>query len=210
MNPSAPLSSSWSPCWSAARAATTRLLPALAGLLVACEHGPAPAAAEPATPATPAMAVMAVMARGEPAGSCAQAEPAAQVLAKLNAYRAAGARCGAAGRSGGAAALTWQPSLAAVAAAHSREMAARNHLSHRSADGRDLALRLDGAGYAWRDAAENVAVGQPRLAVVVAEWMSSPGHCANLMNPVLTEAGLACWRAADGSPYWTLVLARPR
>lgn len=142
-------------------------------------------------------------------GNCAPAETAAQALAKLNDYRAAGARCGSTGRQGAAAALLWQPALALLAAVHSRSMAEQGGLTHGSG-ARSLTQRLDAGGYAWQGAAENLAVGQTRLALVLADWVSSAAHCANLMNPSYSEAGLACQRAADGRAYWTLILARPR
>lgn len=142
-------------------------------------------------------------------GNCGLPETAAQALAKLNDYRAAGARCGGAGRQGPSAQVVWQATLAQLAAAHSRDMAGRASLAH-SSGGRSLTQRLDAGGYAWQSAAENVAAGQPRLALTLADWVSSASHCAHLMNPVHSEAGLACHRAADGTPYWTLILAKPR
>lgn len=176
------------------RLAVGTLACAAALTLAGCEHG--------AAPGRPGAA--------EPPGTCGLPDFQAQALAKLNDYRAAQARCGVQGRFGAAAPVTWQPVLAAVATAHSRDMARRNSLNHGSSDGRTLTQRLDAAGYAWSAAAENIAAGQPQLAQVLSDWVRSPAHCANQMAPTYTEAGLACQRAADGTPYWTLVLAKPR
>jgi uncharacterized protein YkwD len=47
----------------------------------------------------------------------------------------------------------------------------------------------------------------------VAGWLSSPGHCANLMNPRYTEMGAAYGlNSARKStyPYWTQVFGAPR
>jgi uncharacterized protein YkwD len=174
---------------------------ALTLALSACQlfNGPAPAAVTAAS-GTPSPTLP---------GNCGLAETPAQVLAKLNDYRSVGGRCGGTGRHGAAPPLSWQPGLAQLAAAHSRDMADQARLSH-AGGGRSLTQRLDAAGYAWQAAAENVAAGQPRLALVLADWVSSPPHCANLMSPTYSDAGLACQRSGDGTPYWTLILARPR
>lgn len=133
-----------------------------------------------------------------------------QALAKLNDYRAAGARCGTAGRITGSPALRWQPQLARAAAAHLDEQVALGRLSHASADGGALTQRLDAVGYPWQAAAENLAAGQPSLELLLLDWMRSPAHCANLMNPTYQDAALACRRADDGRLYWALVLGRAR
>ena len=39
--------------------------------------------------------------------------------------------------------------------------------------------------------------------------MNSPGHRANILNGNVTEIGVGLAHAADGAPYWTMVLARP-
>lgn len=168
--------------------------------------------APPAGPAAAPPAVAAGSARSEPTlpGNCGLAATAAQALAKLNDYRAAGARCGTAGSFAAASPLAWQPVLAQAAQAHSRDMAERAGLSHTGSGGRSPTQRLDALGYAWQGAAENIAAGQPGLALVLADWVASPAHCANLMNARYSEAGLACQRSSDGTPYWTLILARPR
>ncbi|WP_251973372.1 CAP domain-containing protein [Sphaerotilus microaerophilus] len=192
-----------------ARPGTLAALLAATLVLPACQMlGGEPAPALAAT-AAPALALSAPVPPPALPGNCGLAETAAQALAKLNDYRAAGARCGTAGGFAAAAPLAWQPALAQLAAVHSRDMAGRASLAH-SSGGRNLTQRLDALGYAWQGAAENVAAGQPRLALVLADWVSSPLHCANLMNASYSEAGLACQRASDGTPYWTLILAKPR
>jgi uncharacterized protein YkwD len=41
-------------------------------------------------------------------------------------------------------------------------------------------------------AAENLSRADASPAVVVAAWMSSPGHRSNLLDPALTQIGVAC------------------
>ena len=64
--------------------------------------------------------------------------------------------------------------------------------------------RLSKAGYKWSTWAENVAMGQQNEEEVMKSWLSSPGHCANIMNPNVTEVG-----AAHSGDYWTQLFAAP-
>lgn len=141
---------------------------------------------------------------------CGMPDLPRQALAKLNDYRAAGARCGTAGRFSDSPPLRWQPQLARAAAAHLDEQVPLGRLSHTSADGRALTQRLEATGYPWQAAAENLAAGQSRLDWLLLDWMRSPAHCANLMSPDYQDAALACRRAEDGRLYWALVLGRAR
>ncbi len=70
--------------------------------------------------------------------------------------------------------------------------------------------RLAAAGYAWQSWAENIAMGQPSPASVVAAWMQSSGHRANILNANLTELGVAAATDASGRPYYAQVFGRPR
>lgn len=140
---------------------------------------------------------------------CSATDLPQQALVKINAYRAAGARCGLAGSHSSSNPLAWNEALTRAAALHSQDMALRGNLDHRGIDGSSLARRLDSQGYRWTAAAENVASGQPDLTQVLAAWMGSSSHCANLLAPAHRDVGLACRRAADGQLYWTAVFAQP-
>lgn len=50
--------------------------------------------------------------------------------------------------------------------------------------------------------AENIAMGQPTTSQVVGDWMNSPGHRANILNPSYTRIGAAAYTAPDGTVYW--------
>jgi uncharacterized protein YkwD len=59
---------------------------------------------------------------------------------------------------------------------------------------------------------ENIAAGQPTPEQVVAGWVQSPRHCANLMAAEYTEMGVAYAtepHSAAGT-YWTQMFASPR
>lgn len=143
--------------------------------------------------------------------TCGLAGFNAEVLQLINDRRAAGATCGARGAFAPAPALAWQTQLTTAAYGHSRDMADQNYFSHDSLDGRSMATRVTATGYGWSSLGENIAAGQPDVSAVIAAWMGSDGHCANIMNSRFTEFGLACARndASRYRIYWTLDLGRP-
>ena len=66
--------------------------------------------------------------------------------------------------------------------------------------------RLDFAGYDnWMTFGENIAYGYDSAAAVMAAWMNSPGHRANILNPNFTELGVGVVANAAGYLYWTQV-----
>ena len=132
-------------------------------------------------------------------------------LEAVNVARAAGGRCGSTDFDP-AGPLSLSPLLNRIALAHAEEMAERRIMSHEGADGSLAGERITRGGYAWLGTAENVAAGQPDAAAVVAAWVASPGHCANLMDPRFTEMGIAFALAPDANPaiYWTQLFALPR
>jgi uncharacterized protein YkwD len=136
----------------------------------------------------------------------------ATVLARVNEVRAAGVNCGAAGTFGPAGALAWNDLLAQAAAAHAQDMARLNFFSHTSPDGGTLTDRVDATGYEWQRLGENLAAGHTSVIAVVDAWVASPDHCANMLNPLLTEVGVACVpgsAATTYQTYWTMELGQP-
>jgi uncharacterized protein YkwD len=80
-------------------------------------------------------------------------------------------------------------------------------MSHTGSDGSDAGDRIARAGYSASTWGENVAAGYPSASSVVDGWMGSSGHRQNILNPAFTHIGVASARAADGTLYWTMVLA---
>ncbi len=109
----------------------------------------------------------------------------------------------------GLGALAVHAVLNAAAQGHSQDQAARDTMSHTGSDGSNPGDRIARAGYRFSAWAENVAMGYPDAASVMAGWMNSPGHRANILNGNVTQIGIGLAYAADGSPYWTMTLARP-
>jgi uncharacterized protein YkwD len=136
---------------------------------------------------------------------------AARVLELVNEARASGRKCGRE-RFVPSPPLTASAELAAAALAHARDMAEHTTLSHRGSDGSQSAERITRAGYQWRWSGENVASGQRDADTVVAGWLASPGHCANIMQPNFTQMGVAFALAPGQNPdiYWAQEFGAPQ
>ena len=139
------------------------------------------------------------------------AQTDARALKLINDARSRPRRCGAQ-TFPAAKPLTVNAKLAQAALLHSREMAEHSDMTHEGRDTSTPAERVTREGYRWSAAGENVAAGQKTTDAVVAAWLASPGHCANIMNGQYTEMGIASAvndRDRYGV-YWTLSLAAPR
>ncbi|WP_085579993.1 MULTISPECIES: CAP domain-containing protein [unclassified Pseudomonas] len=127
-----------------------------------------------------------------------------KLLEQLNAARAQPRQCGGQAFSA-AGPLAWNAVLGTVAQDHSRDMANKNYFDHKDRDGRTPGDRAELAGYGGQQVGENIAAGQDTVQKVVAGWLASPGHCANLMNPQYRELGAAYAvdPKSDAGIYWT-------
>jgi len=90
----------------------------------------------------------------------------------------------------GLAALRWDEALARAARAHADLLAQNARLSHQFDGEPALALRAAQAGAHFQSVAENVAEG-PGVESIQREWMNSPPHRANILDPALNSVGLA-------------------
>jgi uncharacterized protein YkwD len=126
------------------------------------------------------------------------------VLALTNEARARGRSCGPS-RFPPAPPLALAPALSRAARAHSQDMAAHGLFSHTGSDGSSPGERLTGAGYRWRMEGENIASGIGTAQRVVAGWLSSPHHCANIMTAGFRQMGVAFAVNPASAPviYWT-------
>lgn len=100
------------------------------------------------------------------------------------------------------------------AARFSGVQAAIGTLSHAGNDGTTAGQRLTNAGYIWSSYGENLAAGQETPEELVAAWMASPGHRANILRATVTEIGLGhTFRTDDPSyyfDYWVMEVAKSR
>ncbi len=80
---------------------------------------------------------------------------------------------------------------------------------HRGPGGNTMGGRLAQAGYAWTDAGENIAKGQPDADSVFRAWTNSPGHYRNIVNPKFSDWGAGVAYGTDGRMYWCCDFATP-
>lgn len=139
------------------------------------------------------------------------AQIGARVLALVNEARATARRCGEA-RLPAAAPLAAEARLDAAARNYAQELARLDRFAHQGVDGSTAADRVGRTGYRSRLVGENLAAGPTSAAEVVAGWLASPAHCANLMDARFTQMGIA-YAVNTGSTsgvYWVQTLAAPR
>jgi uncharacterized protein YkwD len=148
-----------------------------------------PAGATTTTTAPPTTAPATTTAPAPPP-SGGRAPTAAEVVVNLvNAERAS--RCGP---------VAIDDRLATAAQRHSDDMAAHDYFSHTSLNGDTLADRAEAAGFTGGTLGENIAAGQRTPQDVMAAWMDSAGHRANILNCDYTVIGVGLNQ--DGW-YWT-------
>lgn len=78
-------------------------------------------------------------------------------------------------------------------------------MGHTGSDGSTIESRIDDVGYYWIDVAENVAAGQASVRSVMASWMSSRYHRANILsrNYRMFGCGYAYRASTKYGHYWT-------
>jgi uncharacterized protein YkwD len=133
-----------------------------------------------------------------------------RVVALVNEARKSGRQCGSE-RFKAAPALDVSGKLNDAAEDHARDMARRKFFDHRGANGSQPRDRVLRTGYKFRLTGENIALGPESAEEVVAGWLASPGHCANIMEARFHEigVGLAVGRGR-GKIYWVQVFGTPR
>ena len=91
--------------------------------------------------------------------------------------------------------------LAAAATGHDREMGARGYFAHTAANGATLMARVPGR---WSSLGENLVWSTPGAtpAQLVATWMASPLHRANLLSPAWSRIGLDAETFAHAPGYY--------
>ncbi|MEV4643184.1 CAP domain-containing protein [Actinoplanes sp. NPDC049548] len=160
--------------------------------------GPAPSGSGPAPSLPPTLPTSPPPASPEPspAGNVAIE---AEVVRIVNSERV----------EAGCPAVTADDRLTAAARGHSADMAARAYFSHTTPDGAEFATRITDAGYRWSGAGENIAKGQGSPAEVMASWMNSNGHKANILTCAFRNIGVGVAADARGTLVWTQDFATP-
>lgn len=145
------------------------------------------------------------------AAECEMDETGQALLNSVNEARSQPRQCGNEAFEA-AGPLSWNCTLEDAARAHSEDMVEQEFFSHSDPEGIQTGKRVSDRGYTWSAVGENIASGQNSVDRVVDGWLSSPGHCANIMSADFTEMGAARVEAPGSpySPFWTQVFARPR
>ncbi len=92
--------------------------------------------------------------------------------------------------------LVFNQNLSEAALAKGQDMFTDQYWSHVAPDGLDPWYFIKQAGYKYRLAGENLARDFSNTESMVAAWMASPTHRANIVNPRYKEIGIA---VIDGS-----------
>lgn len=121
----------------------------------------------------------------------------ATLLQLVNDVRRSGCTCGSTVMPA-VGAVIWNDQLAKAAYDHSVDMNTQDYFSHTGLDGRDPGQRITTAGYHWSSWGENIAQGYSTEQLVMNAWLSSEGHCKNIMNGGFNDMGVG----RDGN-YWT-------
>jgi uncharacterized protein YkwD len=129
------------------------------------------------------------------------------VLALVNEARSQPADCHSEGEFPAAQPLVVDPILRCSARLHSLDMFERDYFDHTDPDGKDPFQRMLAAGFRGNGGGENIAMGQTTPEQVMASWMASDGHCANVMRGTYQLLGVGYHPGAGGrglgSNYWT-------
>ena len=114
----------------------------------------------------------------------------AEVIRLVNAERA----------KAGLSPLTANWELSRIARYKSQDMRDNNYFSHTSPTYGSPSTMIRSFGLHFRASGENIAMGYTTPAAVVAGWMNSSGHRANILSASYTQIGVGY--VAAGS-YWT-------
>jgi uncharacterized protein YkwD len=118
--------------------------------------------------------------------------------------------------SAGLGTVSMESRLNAAAAQHSLDMACNDFVSHTGSNGSLWYQRVADQGYANSSSArENIYVGNPAFGGdaqgAFTWWMNSQIHRDNILNPNVSQVGIAYVFNPDSTygGYYTLILARP-
>ena len=129
--------------------------------------------------------------------SAGQSSMTSQVVSLVNTERA----------KQGLTALKSDSKLAELAQKKAEDMAKSQYFSHTSPTYGSAFDMLKAAGYTYKTAGENIAMGQKSAASVMDGWMNSSGHRANILNTAYEKIGVGYAVSQNGTPYWVQIFA---
>lgn len=126
--------------------------------------------------------------------SSASTSAAQAVLSRVNTARA----------QNGLSPLTLDSAMTRAANVRAAELAKR--FSHTRPNGTRGLTALAEAGVSYRAAGENIAAGQQTAQAVMAAWMNSSGHRANILSAKYSRLGVG-QAVIGGRTYWVQLFA---
>jgi len=144
-----------------------------------------------------------------PGGLVAQRESPKAQLTKSGVYILTNAERTKAGLQ----TLAQDVGLETIAYRRAKDMFAKQYFEHVSPAGDSASVEADTIGYEYIVIGENIALGNfENDSALVAAWMASPGHRANILNTRFTKIGVAVEKGVyNGKSTWIAVqiFARP-
>lgn len=105
--------------------------------------------------------------------------------------------------------VTLNTELSHMAAVKARDMRDNHYFSHNSPIYGSPFEMMKSFGIQYSYAGENIAAGQRTPEEVMEDWMNSPGHRANILNPNFTEIGVGVAKGGSYGTYWVQEFIRP-
>lgn len=109
----------------------------------------------------------------------------------------------------GAGPLIRNTKIESLAKNHCADMINRGFFNHENPDGDSPFDRFRKADITYRHAGENIAAGQKTPEQAMEEWLSSPGHKDNILNPDYTDIGISVMCGGKYGIYWVQVFFTP-
>jgi len=148
---------------------------------------------------------------GDIIGDCQLSEVEQALFAAHNQARSEARFCGGVSYPA-VPALKWNCKLGTAARLHSDDMSNNSFMDHTGSDGSRPYQRAQAQGYDSRYIGENVGAGYSSVERAMQGWLTSDGHCGNIMNADYAEMGAAYTPAVNGndrfSGYWTAMFGR--
>lgn len=105
----------------------------------------------------------------------------------------------------GAGPAVLNAALTAAAATHARDMSVQNRPWHFGSDGSSPMLRVQRVGYTGTLLGELISETYETEIETLSVWMQSPDQRQVLLDPRVSEIGLAWYQESNGKIWWTLV-----
>jgi hypothetical protein len=106
--------------------------------------------------------------------------------------------------------LRLDPALADLADFYACRLVEGGFFDHQDPfDGSTIDGRAANFGYAFLKIGENLAAGQRTMEAVMADWMASPEHRSNILDPAFMDIGIGVKLGGECGIYWVQEFGRP-